>query len=195
MDTESGICIIGEDFYKLFLKNKLKLCTKDKNNTMQLRAANNQLMQTIGNCNAKVKFKSVEVEHIFHIVPDLKEDIIIGNDLLEKFQAKIYVKEEIVIIDNTERVPIRIKVLKNENNNRINSSIIVKVIHKTELIPNSITNILVKLNSSPTSQNLNVNTEDSSKIIIPIICNEPQISKEKKIKIVNGIIDLISLEK
>ncbi|MHB1799647.1 MAG: RNase H-like domain-containing protein, partial [Vulcanimicrobiaceae bacterium] len=97
--------IIGGEIFERYFREEVKL---EKSSSLA-SAANGQRMDVRGECVMRVEMGGVEIEHLFKVINDLGEEIIIGNDLLKRFGIEINFQSENIQFKNGNIVPFFIR--------------------------------------------------------------------------------------
>ena len=99
VDTGFRISIIGEDFFNNYLRDKKRIGLTNA----RVLTANGQEMNTCGEINAAIKINNKIYDQDFRIVMELRGDILLRNNFLQKNNAVIRMEDETIMLngDNT----------------------------------------------------------------------------------------------
>lgn len=107
IDTGSGISIIGGHFYDTFAK-PMESCHDISNIPSTTVAANGQPMTTRGVVALNITLGDRTVNHFFHIIEELKFEVILGNDLLHSIKAEIDVHQGRLSLEGSASIPVQV---------------------------------------------------------------------------------------
>ena len=141
IDTGTGTSIIGGEFFNDYLRENVDIieCAETV-----LLAANGGRMGVQGRCQVKLGIGKIEKIVTFTIVDDLKNEIIIGNNILDEWKIRIHFDKRILKVDSNEKIPIRIT--------RTIEEIKVRLIKGHSLPPRSIVKVKVMTEGLESSQ-------------------------------------------
>ncbi len=102
-----------------------------------MTAANGQNMEVWGSCCLPIGIGTKEYQEKFKIVEELKNDIIIGNDLMKKWGVSINFSTKEVLLDDNNRIPMRIY--------KLTRKIKVNLIKTCQISPRSMCKVPIRI--------------------------------------------------
>ena len=106
LDTGAGITVMGGGYYDKYLRDSIPLEAIVEDS--MVTAANAQQMTVRGYCRVKIQLGDLEDEVLFKVIEEIRDEIILGNDSLYKWNARIDLGDEEVELGTGNWLPIRI---------------------------------------------------------------------------------------
>ena len=136
-----GTSIIGGEFFNNYLRESVDI---EESAETVLLAANRGQMGVQRRCQVRLGLGKTEKMVSLIIVDDLKNEIILGNNLLDEWKIRIHFDEKILKINSNEKIPIQIT--------RTTKEIKVRLIKGHSIPPRSIMKVRVITKGLETSQ-------------------------------------------
>ena len=99
-DTGTGISIIGGQYFDNFLRNSIELIFEKD---IRILAANGQNMEVRGHCWIEIEIGwEKQKKELFKVIEEIKNDVIIGNDIMKSWGLKIDFDNEQIELSSGE---------------------------------------------------------------------------------------------
>ncbi len=103
VDTGSGVTIMGAEYFRSVGGNLDRVLPI----TFRYHAANGQRLNVLGLYNTSIAIGNTSGMHSFLVVEDLKNTVLLGNDLLADWKAVVIPYDNVIVL-NGECIPMQV---------------------------------------------------------------------------------------